>query len=59
MSQIDDDIAMVRNAAVGMPHIPSMTSAAFERIVAEMERLQGRVASLDEENLELRMGDDL
>ena len=59
MSQTDRDIETVRRAVAGMAYVPSEASAAFERIMAELERLKAKVESLDEENLELRMGDDL
>lgn len=60
MSQTDADIETVREAIRHTGYaLVDGSWPAFERIVAELQHLRAKVESLDEENLELRMGEDL
>lgn len=60
MNQTDADIETVREVIRKTGYsLVGGSWPAFERIAEELKRLRARSESLDEENLELRMGDDL
>ena len=46
MTETDKDIETVRRAVAGMAYVPVEASAAFQRIVTELERLKTTVEDM-------------